>query len=490
VIDDDDKKQILTGLDLDQSKVTEISELITKVKQSLQDENSIDDETFAAIFKKYNQTLRSLKAFDFDDLIGFTVQLFIKHPELISAYRGEIEWLLVDEYQDINYAQYRLISMLMPDRESNLFVIGDPDQAIYGFRGASAQYIQLFKEDYRAAVFTLKKSYRCSDIILRASDNVLKESGKFLEGLQEGVKIKISENASDKSEAEYIARTIEKMIGGMGFFSIDSQVAEGYKEQGIESLSDFAVLCRIGKQMPVIEKAFKDHNIPYQKVGEDPFFKQKQVRAVLDVYRFATNPENDLLKTRILKQQGMTEYKLMQIIENLSGKTITRKLEHIINDYFQDDLEKHKFMFDRLIELAEPYEGQEENFLQQILLGTGIDTWKPKAEAVNLMTLHASKGLEFNCVFISGCEDNLIPYSLFGKNPVDPNEERRLLYVGMTRATCYLFLTYARRRFLMGKEYHQNRSHFIDQIEKEIIEIEEQIIKRKDKTDDEQLALF
>jgi len=490
VIDDEDKKQILTGLGLDQSKVTEISEKITEVKQSLQDENGIGDETLVAIFNKYNQTLRSLHAFDFDDLIGFTVQLFIKHPELLSAYRGKIEWLLVDEYQDINYAQYRLISMLMPDRESNLFVIGDPDQAIYGFRGASAQYIQLFKDDYRAAVFTLIKSYRCSDIILRASDNVLKESRKFLEGLQEGVKIKISENASDKSEAEYIARMIEKMIGGMGFFSIDSQVAEGYKEQGIESLSDFAVLCRIGKQMPVIEKAFKDHNIPYQKVGEDPFFKQKQIRAVVDIYRFASNPGNAMLRSRIQKQSGMTEYKLIQIIENLNGKKLIGKLQHIINSQVQDNLEKHKVMFDQLMELAEQYEGEEEEFLQHTVLGTGIDTWKPKAEAVNLMTIHASKGLEFNCVFISGCEENLIPYSLFGKNPVDPNEERRLLYVGMTRATYYLFLTCARRRFLMGKEYHQNRSHFIDQIEKEIIETEEQIIKRKDKTDDEQLSLF
>ncbi len=490
VIDEEDKKQILGEFDLHRSMVSEISEKITEIKQNLTEEYDIEDETVVALFRKYNQTLRSLHAFDFDDLIGFAVQLFMKHPEFLSTYREKIKWLLVDEYQDINYAQYRLIGLLMPGQESNLFVIGDPDQAIYGFRGASAQYIQLLTEEYQAAVFTLKKSYRCSDFILRASDSVLQENRKFLEGLQEGVKIKIAENASDKSEAEYIARAIERMIGGVGFFSIDSQVAEGDKEQGIESLSDFAVLCRIGKQMPVIEKAFNNHNIPYQKVGEDPFFRQKQVKAVLDLYRFASNPENDLLKSRILKQPGMNEDRLLQIIENLSDKTLTGKLQHIINSHAGTDLEKHKLMFDQLMELAGQYDGMEEQFLQHILLGTGIDTWKPGAEAVNLMTIHASKGLEFNCVFISGCEGNLIPYSLFANTTTDPGEERRLLYVGMTRAKNFLFLTHARRRFLMGKEYDQKRSYFIDQIEKEIIETEEQVIKRKDKSGEEQLSLF
>ncbi len=490
VIDEEDKKQILAGFISGQSNVSEFSKKITEVKQSLRDEKSIENETLAEIFKKYTQALRSFNAFDFDDLIGFTVHLFTNHPEFLSVYQSKIEWLLIDEYQDINFAQYRLVSMLMPDRESNLFVIGDPEQAIYGFRGASAQYIQRIKEDYQAAVFTLKKSYRCSDLILRASDNVLTESRKFLEGLQEGVKIKISGNVSDKSEAEYIARTIEKLIGGMGFFSIDSQVAEGSKEQGIESLSDFAVLCRIGKQMPTIEKAFRDHNIPYQKVGEDPFFRQKQVRSVLDIYRLNSSPGNDMLRSRILKQSGMTEYKLMHIIEGLYGKTLTGKLQYIVNSHAKEDLEKNKLMFDPLMEFAEQYEGKEDDFLQQIVLGTGVDTWKPETEAVSLMTIHASKGLEFNCVFISGCENNLIPYSLFGDHSVDLNEERRLLYVGMTRAKKFLFLTHARRRFLIGKEYHQERSRFIDQIEKELIETEEQIIKRKDKTGEEQLSLF
>ncbi|UCG26834.1 MAG: UvrD-helicase domain-containing protein, partial [Bacteroidales bacterium] len=220
VINEDDKREILRGLSVDKSSVSGISEKISGIKQNLQDENEIDDEILATVFKEYNRILRSMNAFDFDDLIGFAVRLLLKDPGILSEYRGKIEWILVDEYQDINYAQYRLVRLLMPGHDSNLFVIGDPDQAIYGFRGASIRYIQMFRDDYPdVSVYKLKKSYRCTDLILRASDGVLKKSRKLLEGLSKGVKIIISENATDKSEAEFIARTIEKMIGGVGFFS-------------------------------------------------------------------------------------------------------------------------------------------------------------------------------------------------------------------------------------------------------------------------------
>jgi DNA helicase-2/ATP-dependent DNA helicase PcrA len=143
-----------------------------------------------------------------------------------------------------------------------------------------------------------------------------------------------------------------------------------------------------------------------------------------------------------------------------------------------------------LMDIAAQYKGKEEEFLEHILIGTGIDSWKPEIEAVNLLTLHASKGLEFSCVFIAGCEENLIPYSLSEKRPADPEEERRLLYVGMTRAMNYLFLTSAQRRFLIGREFIQKRSHFLDEIEKELIEAEIPQIKIKEKKDKDQLELF
>jgi DNA helicase-2/ATP-dependent DNA helicase PcrA len=491
VIDEEDKRQILTEIDIDKSIIAETSEKISEIKQSLISENQIADTLLAKIFNKYNHILRQSNAYDFDDLVSFPVQIFQKHPDILREYQRKTEWILVDEYQDINYPQYTMIRMLMPEPESNLFVIGDPDQAIYGFRGADVRYIQMFRDDYKnASVFRLKKSYRCSDSILKASGNVLKTNHKFLEGVQKGVKIKISENATDKSEAEFVARTIEKMIGGMGFFSIDSQVAEGTKDEGIESLSDFAVLCRISRQMPPIEKALKDHNIPYQKIGEDSILKQEPVKTVMDVYRVASNPRNTFLKSRLLKQKIISEKGLLQLMEMIVDKNLVEKLEFIFNNYFLNHFDEQKFIVKMLLDIAEQYEGNEEDFLQHILLGTGIDSWKPKIEAVNLMTLHASKGLEFNCVFITGCEENLIPYSLFEKQHTDPEEERRLLYVGMTRAKNYLFLTTAQRRFLMGMEYFQKRSHFLDEIEKELIETEIPQMKIKEKKDRDQLKLF
>jgi DNA helicase-2/ATP-dependent DNA helicase PcrA len=491
VIDEDDKKQILSEIIKDRSVINEIYEKISEVKQSLIPETEIADNALAEVFAKYNRILRQSDAFDFDDLVSFPVEVFHNHPDILSEYRIRIEWILVDEYQDINHAQYSMIRALMPEYDSNLFVIGDPDQAIYGFRGADVRYINMFRNDYKdAAVFRLKTSYRCSDSILRASGDVLKTDRKFLEGIQKGVRVKISENATDKSEAEFIARNIEKMIGGMGFFSIDSQVAEGSKYEEIESLSDFVVLCRISRQMPPIEKALNDHNIPYQKISEDSILKQEPVKSVLDVFRLMINPGNVFLKSRLIKQQIISERSLAQLKELNEGTDPVRKLELIISHYFQNQLRDDEIMVTSLLDIAGQYKGNEEEFLEHILIGTGIDTWKPKIEAVNLLTLHSSKGLEFSCVFISGCEDNLIPYSLSEKRPADPEEERRLLYVGMTRASNYLFLTSAQRRFLMGREFIQKRSHFLDEIEKELIEAEIPQIRTKEKKDKDQLELF
>jgi len=491
IIDEDDKKHILSEIVADKSLISEISEKISEIKQSLLAETEIADALIAEIFTKYKNILRQSNAFDFDDLVSVPVQLFHKHPDFLSGYRKRIEWILVDEYQDINHAQYMMIKMLKPEPGSNLFVIGDPDQAIYGFRGADVRYIQMFRDDYKdAAVFRLKKSYRCSDSILKASGSILKTDRKFLEGLQKGVRIKLSDNPTEKSEAEFVARNIEKMIGGMGFFSIDSDVAEGVTDEDIRSLSDFAILCRTSRQMPVIEKALNDHKIPYQKIGEDPVLKQEPVKSVLDVYRLISNPGNSFLKSRLLKKLNIDEVKLQTLKESCEGKSLKGKLECITIICFQNQLKEGELMYTMLIDTAAQYEGNEDAFLQHILLGTGIDAWKPDTEAVSLMTLHASKGLEFSCVFITGCEDNLIPYSLFEKRPSDPEEERRLLYVGMTRARNYLFLTNARQRFLMGKELIQKRSHFLDEIEKELVESEVTRIKVKEKKDKDQLELF
>ena len=242
--------------------------------------------------------------------------------------------------------------------------------------------------------------------------------------------------------------------------------------------------------MPVIEKALNDHNIPYQKIGEEPALKQEPIKSVLDIYRLISNPGNAILKSRLQKQLKINDTMLEQIKNACERKPLKDKLESIISICFNNKFKENELIQTMLAEITGQYGSDEEALLQHILLGTGIDTWKPKTEAVNLMTLHSSKGLEFSCVFITGCEENLIPYSMFEKRAADPEEERRLLYVGMTRAKNYLFLTHTRKRFLMGKELIQTKSHFLDEIEKELIEAESAQIRKKEAKDKDQLELF
>ena len=491
IIDEDEKRQVLLQSGIDKQDVSAISESISNIKQELKSIEDISEKEVAGIFKMYQEKLIKLNAFDFDDLICLPVYLFDKYPEILSEYKNQSRWVLVDEYQDVNFVQYRLIRQLMPDQSSNLFVIGDPNQAIYGFRGADVKFIQQFHNNYpKAKVYNLKKSYRCSDFILKASGNLISDSGSFLDGLHKGVKLKISENATEKSEAEFIARTIEQMIGGVGFFSMDSSVAEGNKEKDIESLSDFAVLCRIGRQMNAIEKALKDHRIPYQKIGEEPFYKQEPVKSVIDILKLAINPENVFLKEKLIKKKIIKEIELEILKENIKVKQLSTMIDFIAEMFFSLEKVKNELVFKQLEEIACESKNDTEQFIRSISLGTAVDDWKPNIEAVNLMTLHASKGLEFNCVFIAGCEDGIIPYSLFDNKISDPEEERRLLYVGMTRAKNYLFLTHAKKRFLMGKEYQFERSPFLNKIETELIEAKKQEYKQKEKKKDDQLELF
>ena len=498
IINEEDKKQILQKIGNQKSEVNKFSENITEQKQSLQPADKIEDKMFASVFKKYENFLIELNSFDFDDLVCETVKLFKEYPDILSGYQNKFNWILIDEYQDINFAQYEMVRTLMPNPGSNLFVIGDPNQAIYGFRGADVQFIRRFEQDYpESTTYELKKSYRCTDSILKASGNVLAQKNKFLEGIQKGVKIKISENATEKSEAEFVARTIEQMIGGVGFFSLDSKIVEDDSFEDIESLSDFVILCRVSRQMKTIEKALNDHKIPYQKIGQDPFYRTEPVKSLIDLLKLSLNPDNFLLKERLLKNKIIAEKDIFKLSEQLNNKNLIEQIDILINKYFQKKNDRINNSLKILMEMASGFKNVEQ-FINHLSLGTSIDVWKPSIEAVNLMTLHASKGLEFNCVFITGCEDGLLPYSysnltgFFQPVRLDNNieEEQRLLYVGMTRAKKYLYLTHTGKRFLMGKDYQLPRSHFLDKIEKELIEAQKQEYKRKDKKRDDQLELF
>jgi len=496
IFDDEDKKQILyEKIGCVKKQIKNFSEKITITKQNLISVEKIKEKDMAEVFQKYEQILKEQNAFDIDDLIYYPVRLFTDDAQILSAYRKKYQWILVDEYQDINFAQYQMLKKLAPNKNANLCAIGDPNQAIYGFRGADVKFIKRFIEDYpEAKVYKLKKSYRCSDNILQASSQVIQteppKKESMLEGLQKGVKIEIAENSTDRSEAEFVARTIEKMIGGLRFFSIDSQITGGERESEIETLSDFAVLCRLSRQMRPLEKAFNDHSIPYQKVGEIPFFKQEPIKSIIDFLKLFVNPKNYFLKSKLMKYNKISSIELENYCESIKDKTVKNAIKDTIDKYFIDEKSEHETLFKKLFDFADDFGDNLEEFLKFAVLGTGVDAYKPNMENVTLMTLHAAKGLEFKCVFIVGCEDGLLPYSLFEKQESDLDEERRLFYVGMTRAKRFLILSYAKKRFIFGKEFHLGKSPYLSNIEKELTELSKSEYKKKKKKEKIQSTLF
>ncbi len=454
------------------------------------------------LFPRYERLLAELDAFDLDDLVQAPLRLLHGHPEMLAEVRRRVRWVLVDEAQDLNPAQYRLLRTLLPDPAANLFLIGDPDQAIYGFRGADPRLIGRLAADYPACrIFRLRTSYRCSGRILQASRQVLQDGGPPLQGQEEGVRIQVLEQATERSEAEFVARTIETMLGGVSFFSIDSRVSDGGRLEGVAGLSDFAVLCRIGRQMEPLEKALRDHAIPFQVVGEVPFFRQEPARTLIDLLRLVTDPENRPLLRDLLERRGISlamleeTFRLARESGSLRG-TLTGIARTFLpgpgeagapSGAVAEDLQ-------RLVDLAAGFGGDLAGFLRYVTLGSAADAFRAKAEQVSLMTLHAAKGLEFPCVFIVGCEEGLLPYTLFGGTEAggaDAAEEGRLLYVGMTRARRFLFLSHARRRFLFGRELQLERSSLLDRIEGGLTEQSRvQVRRKKAAAEGRQLDLF
>jgi DNA helicase-2/ATP-dependent DNA helicase PcrA len=500
ILDPEDKKRVLQQVSgLPKNRAAALAHAVEEAKQQVKTPDDVEDRDseLADIYRRYERYLREQHLFDLDDLIVIPVKLLEQNPDIRAVYRNRYPWILIDEYQDINYAQYRLIRALMPDVRANLCAIGDPDQAIYGFRGADVRFIRQFCEDYPGArVYRLKQSYRCSDSILQASGNVMQRADNdeaLLTGMEEGIKIKIVRNPTHKSEAEFVARTVEQMMGGLRFFSMDSSISEGHEEGEIDSLADFVVLCRVKSQIEALEKAFTDHSIPYQVIGEEPFFKQEPLSSIIDLLKFSRHPHHSILKEKLMEKEiiGPGDPENLSPIPAAGVPcSVKETLAVIIDRYFNHPEEGHEDRIKKLLDWAGDFGDDLDKFLQFTALGTAADTYRPNLENVTLMTLHAAKGLEFNAVFIVGCEDGVLPYSLFKDQPSDYEEERRLLYVGMTRAKKYLFLCHADKRFIMGREYRLKRSPFLDRIEKKLIELSQQEPKKKETREPIQRKLF
>ncbi len=490
-----EKELILKNiLKIKQENIKKYLNDISEIKQKLKDINNDQiDLELKNIIDNYNRILRKNNFFDFDDLLNLPIKIFKENLDILKKYQEKYKWINIDEYQDINYAQYSIIKLLASEANANITVIGDPNQAIYGFRGADAAFINAFIKDYpQAKVFHLEKSYRCTDNILNASSHVvsgIKREELYLRGIEKGTKIIIKEFNTGKSEAEFIARQIEKMIGGLRFFSMDSGITDGNKEESY-SLSDFAVLVRINQQIEAIEKAFKDHSIPYQKVGELPFYRSQPFVLLVDLIKIIVNPDNILL-SNITDKLKINQSKLHDLVNFLKENKLSDLIKNLIQNYFKEIKDDYKNEMDALFEITKDFEDNPSGFINSLSTSQSIDLYKKDAEAVKLMTMHSAKGLEFDTVFIAGCSDKILPFSLFDNYDVNIEEEQRLLYVAMTRAKEFLYMTYSKSLNLFGRNFQTERSAFLERIEKELIDFQAyKLDKKKEKGDKDQLSLF
>ncbi|MBF0532249.1 MAG: UvrD-helicase domain-containing protein [Candidatus Omnitrophica bacterium] len=489
VVNEDQKRFLLKHCcGTPDSDLEKISSKISLIKQQTA-------ATSQGVVKKYEKTLAEMDLVDFDDLQSGPLRLFAQFPDIRHRLREQYCHLLIDEYQDINPIQYELIRALMPDDQSSLFAIGDPNQAIYGFRGADIRFIRQFQKDYpQSRIISLRTSYRCSQAILQASTDVIatqNESPQMLESLSDGIKIRIAPQSTDQSEAEFIARAIEKQIGGTRFFSLDSGVADGHAHSDELGFADFAILCRVKALMPAIEKALNDHAIPYQKSGETPFFTQEPIATLIDSLRFFRHPQHPFILFKI--QQAGLEKKLSALFKKL--KTASPPLQEMFTDLIAqllpDQIQANSAnTLQQLLNLSLDFGNDPEGFLNYVDTAADSDNQVWGAQQVHLTTIHAAKGLEFACVFIAGCEDGLIPFHLYPNQTTDREEERRLLFVGMTRAKNQLILTRAQRRVINGRTFRLPESPFLLDIRRELFRLEAQNRRAKKSADHDQLKLF
>lgn len=391
------------------------------------------------------------KALGFDDLITLCVKLLEENEDTLLKYQEKFSHMFVDEYQDIDENQYRLIRLLV-NSEGNIFVIGDSNQAIYGFRGGSSKYFDNFRQDYPNALkITLKNNYRSTNNIVDASCQMIESYNIASKWDKPHEKITIHQAKTDKAEAEYIVSTIENLIGGHSFFSIDSQRATG---EGLDySFSDFAILYRTSSQADILTEALNRAGMPYFKSSNDFLCEQKEIKELLGKLTDEKSQEEQMEELSIVYKDKIEDY-ILKYLKNLS-KGKTSKID----------------------------------FLREVSLVRVSDTLYSPSDRITLMTLHASKGLEFKCVFIVGLEEGIIPLYR-AKEKEEIQEEKRLLYVGMTRAKERLYLIHAQKRKWLGKMQNLAISPFLAKIKEDLFKLTTFNKEFRQKTNAEQLSLF
>lgn len=530
IYDTDDQKtlmkEVLKYLNLDPKKykektfLNEISrakdELITPEQMLTISKGGKDysKELYAKAYIEYQKRLHDNNAFDFDDLIMKTVELFKHNPEVLERYQKRFKYIMVDEYQDTNTAQFELIKLLA--REShNLCVVGDDDQSIYKFRGANIYNILNFEKDFpEAKVIRLEQNYRSTGNILSAANEVIvhnegRKSKKLWTDAKDGSPVFYNRYENGFEEAQGIADAIEDEI----------------KNEG-RSYNDFAILYRTNSQSRMIEEKLVTKGIPYKIVGGINFYQRKEIKDILAYLHTINHGNDDISVKRILNvpkrgigaasadkiqnyasENGLRFYEALKEAENIPGlgktsRKISTFVEQIENvkellsepeysltdlydnvirifeyaDYIREESEDEIKAQERLDNMEElrnrivTFEKEAEeiatldDFLSDVSLVADIDSLDESASQVCLMTLHAAKGLEFPCVFICGMENGIFPSYLSQDNPDEIEEERRLCYVGITRAKEHLYLSCAKSRMLHGETRLNSPSMFIREI--------------------------
>jgi len=521
-------KQILQELNFDpkeikpktiRNKISDAkNELITPEDFQNRFVSSTLDDITSRVYKIYQTRLKQSNAMDFDDLLVRPIDLFEEHPDLLERYQDRFKYILIDEYQDTNHAQYKVTKMLA-QKYQNICVVGDDAQSIYSFRGADISNILNFKEDYEnAKQVPLEQNYRSSRSILQCADSIIKKNENQLEKTlwtekQYGEPVILLKNYDDRDEANRVAQHI-----------LDLKMRHGYQN------NQMAILYRTNYQSRVFEEALRRHDLAYQLIGGLSFYQRKEIKDVLAYLTLLVNKHDETKLVRIINEPsrgiGNKSINDLRIQARKTGQTVWEILEHVekFNVYkpakvrirnFVDmmnrlrlELEQGRSLTDtaraileqsgymkalveenshdsmmrreNILELQNAISYYEKGskkpslsaFLQEISLITDGDKFDENKPAITLMTVHGSKGLEFPIVFVVGLEENLFPVGARVGFDVDIEEERRLFYVAITRAEERLYFSYCKSRFKFGEEQQQLRSRFLDEVDPGVVRTE------------------
>lgn len=494
------------------------NQLITPNSYKTRFVNSTLDDITARVFEVYDVRLRQANAMDFDDLLIKPIELFEEHPDILEKYQDRFKYIMIDEYQDTNHAQYKMTKMLA-QKYQNICVVGDDAQSIYSFRGADISNILNFKSDYeKAEQIPLEQNYRSTKYILQCADSIIKNNNKQLDKTlwtenAEGYPITVLENYDERDEANRVVQHIQNLKMRDGF-----------------SNNDIAILYRTNYQSRVFEEAFRRKGIAYQLVGGLSFYQRKEIKDILAYLTLLINPDDEQALLRIINEpsRGIGKKTLNDLLEK--SRNQKRSVWSIIQNVHDSDLYKpaikriesfvkmihtlrsdlesgasllnttKKMMEasgyikslieensaqaltrrDNILELQNAISYYEQHnskptlssFLQEISLITNTDKYDEEKPAVTMMTVHASKGLEFPVVFIVGLEEKLFPMGGRDGEEADFEEERRLFYVAITRAEKQLFFSHSKMRYRFGEENRQMRSRFLDEVDPGVVRTE------------------